>query len=49
MFYKAIGYAVWKMAMAYMRQRYAHLKKPAAALTVAAAIGVIYVVTRHDE
>jgi hypothetical protein len=49
MFYKALGYAVWKMAMAYMRQRYSHLKKPAAALTVVAAIAAIYVATRDDE
>jgi hypothetical protein len=48
MFYRAIGFAVWKMAMAYMRQRYSHLRKPAAALTVAAAIGAIYVLTRDD-
>jgi len=48
MFYRAIGFAVWKMAMAYLRQRYGHLRKPAAALTVAAAIGVIYVLTRDD-
>jgi hypothetical protein len=36
------------MAMAYLRQRYGHLRKPAAALTVATAIGVIYVLTRDD-
>jgi hypothetical protein len=49
MFYRAIGFAVWKMAMAYLRQRYGHLRKPAAALTVAAAIGVIYVLTRDAD
>jgi hypothetical protein len=46
MFYKAIGYVVWKLAMKYLRQRFA---KPAAALTVAAAIGVIYVATRDSD
>jgi hypothetical protein len=42
-FYRAIGFVVWKLALKYLRQR---LGKPAAALTVAAAIGVIYVATR---
>ena len=49
MFYKALGYAVWTMAMKYLRQRYGRYRKPALALTVAAAIGVIYVATRDDE
>ena len=49
MFYKALGFAVWKLAMKYLRQRYSSYRKPAAALTVAAAIAVIYVATRGDE
>ena len=49
MFYKALGYAVWKMAMKYLSQRYGAYRKPAAALTVAAAIAVIYVATRDSE
>ena len=48
MFYKALGFAVWKLAMKYLRQRYAHLKKPALALTIAAAIGAIYIATRSE-
>ena len=48
MFYKALGYAVWKMAMKYLRQRFGG-RKPVAALTVAAAIAVIYVATRDSE
>ena len=48
-FYRGLGFAVWRMAVLYMRQRYGHLRKPAAALTVAAAIGVIYVLTRSDD
>ena len=49
MFYKALGFAVWKLAMKYLRQRYGQYRKPAAALTVAAAIAVIYVATRDSE
>jgi hypothetical protein len=48
MFYRAIGFIVWKVTVAYVRERYSHLKKPAAALTVAAAIAAIYAAT-HDE
>ena len=49
MFYKAIGFVVWRLALKYLRQRYGAMRKPAAALTVAAAIGVIYVVTRDSD
>jgi hypothetical protein len=49
MFYKALGFAVWKLAMKYLRQRYGRYRKPALALTVAAAIGAIYVATRGDD
>ena len=49
MFYRAIGIVVWKLAMKYLRQRYGAYRKPAAALTVAAAIAVIYVATRDSE
>jgi hypothetical protein len=49
MFYKALGYAVWKLAVKYLRQRYGPYRKPAAALTVATAIAVIYVATRGDD
>jgi len=49
MFYKALGFAVWKLAMKYLRQRYGRYRKPALALTVATAIAVIYVATRGDE
>ena len=47
-FYRGLGFAVWRMAMLYLRQRYGRYRKPAAALTVAAAIAVIYVFTRDD-
>ncbi len=47
-FYKALGYTVWKLAMRYLRRRYGRYRKPALALTVAAAIAVIYVATRDE-
>ena len=46
MFYRAIGFVVWKLALKYVRQR---LGKPAAALTVVAAIAAIYVATRDSD
>ena len=49
MFYKALGFVVWKLAMQQLRQRFGRYRKPAAALTVAAAIAAIYVATRDDE
>ena len=48
LFYKALGYAVWRLAMAQLRRKMGGYRKPAAALTVAAAIGVIYVATRDS-
>ena len=48
MFYKALGFVVWKLAMKYLRQRYGRYRKPALALTVAAAIGAIYIATRSE-
>jgi hypothetical protein len=49
MFYKALGFVVWKLAVRQIRQQFAGYRKPAAALTIAAAIAVIYVATRGDE
>ena len=46
MFYRAIGFVVWKLAMKYLRQNY---RKPAAAVTVVTAIAVIYVATRDSD
>ena len=48
MFYKALGFVVWKLAMKSLRQTFLRYRKPAAALTVAAAIGAIYVATRSE-
>jgi hypothetical protein len=49
MLYKALGFVVWKLAMRQMRKKFAGYRKPAAALTVVAAIAAIYVATRGDE
>ena len=49
MFYKALGFVVWRIVMAYLRQRYASYKRPVAALTVVGAIAAIYIATRDDE
>jgi hypothetical protein len=48
MFYKALGFVVWKLSMRYLRKRYGRYRKPALALTVAAAIGAIYIATRSE-
>jgi hypothetical protein len=49
MFYRAIGFVVWKMALKYLQQRFGGYRRPLAALTVVAAIAAIYVATRNDE
>jgi hypothetical protein len=49
MFYKAIGFAVWKLAKAELRRRYVHLAKPGAAVATAAALAVVYVATRDRD
>ena len=49
MFYKALGYVIWKLAMGELRRKFGAYRKPAAALTVAAAIAVVYIVTRGDD
>jgi hypothetical protein len=38
MFYKALGMAVWKLALAYLRQRYGRPLRIAALLGVAAVL-----------
>ena len=49
MFYRAIGYAVWKLAMKYVRQRYGGFVKPGAAAATAVALIAVYVATRGDD
>ena len=48
MFYKALGFAVWKLAIAELRRRYARKAKIAAALGLATLV-VAYVATRSGE
>ncbi len=49
MLYKALGFVVWKLAMQQLRLKFGAYRKPAAALTVAAALVGIYIATRDDE
>jgi hypothetical protein len=49
MFYKALGYAVWKLALRYLRKRYGGYVKPGAAAATAVALIAVYVATRGDE
>ena len=51
MFYKALGYAVWKLGVRQVRRRYGHLAKPGAGAAVATAVALIavYVATRGDN
>jgi hypothetical protein len=49
MFYKLLGYGVWKLAVAQLRSRYGHLAKPGAAVATAVALIAVYVATRGDE
>jgi hypothetical protein len=49
MFYKALGHAVWKLAVRYLRERYGGYVKPGAAVATAIALIAVYVATRGDE
>lgn len=51
MFYRALGYSVWKLGTRYVRRRYGHLVKPGAGAAVATAVALIavYVATRGDD
>jgi hypothetical protein len=49
MFYKALGYTVWKLAMKYLRERYGGFVKPGAAVATAAALIAVYVATRGAD
>ena len=49
MFYKALGFAVWKLGVAYVRRNYGRQLRAAAALGVV-ALGVgAYLATRSNE
>ena len=49
MFYRALGLAVWKLALQYLRQRYGRFVKPGAAAATAIALIAVYVATRGDD
>jgi hypothetical protein len=49
MFYKALGYVVWKLGVRYARQRYGHLVKPGAAVATVVALIAVYVATRGGD
>ena len=46
MFYKALGYAVWKLAVAQLRSKYGHLAKPGAVVATAVALIGVWAATR---
>ena len=49
MLYKALGYAVWKLGVRYVRKRYGGFVKPGAAVATAAALIAVYVATRGGD
>jgi hypothetical protein len=49
MFYKALGFVVWKLGIAYLRRRYARQAKVAAALAVMSILAAGYLATRSEE
>jgi hypothetical protein len=48
MFYKALGFVVWKLGVAYIRRRYARTAKIAAVLGLATVVAA-YIATRSSE
>jgi hypothetical protein len=48
-FYKLIGYAIWKLAKAQLRSRYGHLAKPGAAVATAAVLVGVWAATRGGD
>jgi hypothetical protein len=49
MFYKALGFAVWKLGIAYLRRRYARTARIAAVLGVVSILAAGYLATRSSE
>ena len=50
MFYRALGYAVWKMAVRYVRETYGQrLKAAAGAAAFLAVLGAGYLFTRSED
>jgi hypothetical protein len=49
MFYKALGYTVWKFAVGYVRQNYGtRIKRAAGATAFLAVLGLGYLFTREN-
>ncbi len=49
MFYKALGFVVWRLALAYLRERYARPAKVVLAAGVISAGVAAYLATRSAE
>jgi hypothetical protein len=49
MFYKALGFAVWKLGLAYIRRRYARQAKIVAGLAVISIVAAGYLATRSGS
>jgi hypothetical protein len=49
MFYKALGFAVWKLGIAYLRRRYGRQLKIAGVLAIASIAAAAYVASRSDS
>lgn len=49
MFYKALGFVVWKLGVAYARRRFGRQLRVAAVLGVAAIAAAGYLATRSSE
>jgi hypothetical protein len=49
MFYKALGFAVWKLAMAYLRQRFTRSVRIAAVLGLISIVVGGYLASRSGE
>jgi hypothetical protein len=49
MFYKALGFVVWKLGVAYLRRRFARTAKIAAVLAIVLIAAAGYLATRSDS
>jgi hypothetical protein len=49
MFYKALGFAVWKLGVAYVRRRFGRQLRVAAVLALASLAAAGYLATRSGE
>jgi hypothetical protein len=49
MFYKALGYVIWRLAMAELRRRYARQAKVGAMLVLVSLVAAGYMAKRSTE